>query len=91
MPAVQRNYHLGAKSLGECDHGGVGPPEREICVAVDQIGDARPVVRRRRLYVETFQATQKGALSARAQSEANQVRSFCHDERWDYQLQVRAL
>lgn len=63
VTAVQRDDELRAKTFGQDNHRGVGTPERKVRVLFDQLADPKPVLRGRRLDIETLESTEKTGLS----------------------------
>jgi hypothetical protein len=81
MPAVERADRRAGESLCGRNDRGVGCAEREAGVGLDELGDPRPVVRRRCLDVEVLQRREKAGLGARPKSCPGEVDDLGNSKR----------
>ena len=85
---VKGHEKIGAQPLGQGDHGRVRAAEREIAVAMDQVGDPDPVLACRCLYLEDSQPAQEGGRRPGSEPSTHQVRDLGHDESWHDEVEL---
>ena len=88
MASVEGDDQVRVEPVCEDHDRCVDGPEREVAVAIDEVGDDRPVIGVRGFDVEAAQAPDERRLAARAQASCGKPGDLGDDERGDDQVQV---
>jgi hypothetical protein len=88
---VQGDEDVGPKPFCCSDDRRIGPAQRKVSVPLHEIGDPRPVLRERGLYIEFFETAEKARFGPRPPTTVDQVGGLRHAERRNNEVETRSL